>query len=51
MRARATIDYAVDIQMAGGRQSPEEAIQPVARASHREKLRDIAGHPPDSKRI
>jgi len=38
MRARATIDYAVGIQMAGGRQSPEEAIQPspgppIARSS------------------
>ena len=51
MRARATTDYAIGSNMAGGRQSPEEAIQPVLRAAHREnQFRDIAGHPPDSKR-
>jgi len=50
MRARATIDYAVGIQMAGGRQSPRRRSSPSPGLPSREAP-DIAGHPRTQKNL
>lgn len=50
MRSRATIDYAVGIQMAHDGRSPEEAFQLLMRASQRENRPHHSGEPERRRR-